>query len=350
MDFETRPITPVAPADIDFDNLGFNFIATREMFVARYENGEWRDVGLAPLGEFWMHPAACALHYGQALFEGMKARLTDAGEIVLFRPADNGRRMKEGCRRLMMPVYEVDRFVEAVKQTVLANKDYLPRDEQGALYIRPVMFAHGPILGVKPASEFTFLVFVSPVGPYFKGGFQPIKLKVSKEYHRAPAGGVGCVKAAGNYAAGMFPGSQAKHDGYAEILYLDVNNHHFEEVGAANFFLRRGDELATPSLEDKSILAGFTRDSVLTLAKDEGLKAAERDVELAEIHEAAECFCAGTAAVITPINVVNVDGRDVTIGDGGVGKYSRMFYDRLNAIMVKEAEDKYGWVMTLGKK
>jgi branched-chain amino acid aminotransferase len=350
MELEIKLIAPVPPAEIDFDNLGFTFIPTEKMYVARYESGAWTDHGLMPVGEFWTHPAAGAYHYGQAIFEGTKARLTDDGEIVLFRAGDNARRMADGCRRLMMPAYDEGQFVEAVKQTVLANKVYVPTDEQGALYIRPVMFASGPVLGVKPADEYLFVVFVSPVGPYFKGGFHPIKLKVSKEYHRAPAEGVGSVKAAGNYAAGMYPNSLAKEEGYAEILYLDVNHEHFEEVGAANFFLRKGDELATPSLEDLSILPGYTRESVLQLAADEGLNAAERDVMLPEIYDADECFCTGTAAVITPIGVVNVEGEDVTIGDGGVGKYSRLFYDQLNAIMLKEAPDEYGWVTTIGKK
>ncbi|MGD8718042.1 MAG: branched-chain amino acid aminotransferase [Candidatus Zixiibacteriota bacterium] len=350
MDFETRPIPAKPPAEIDFDNLGFAFIPTKEMYVAHYKNGVWNDVGLVPMGEFWVHPAGGAFHYGQALFEGLKARLNDAGEIVLFRPRDNAHRMAEGSRRLMMPPYEEGKFVEAVKQTVLANKEYLPTDEQGSMYIRPVSFASGPVLGVKPAEEYLFLVFVSPVGPYFKDGFQPIRLKVSKEFHRAVNGGVGCVKAAGNYAAGMYPGHMAKADGYSEILYLDSDNKHFEEVGAANFFLRKGNELATPSLEDKTILEGYTRESVLQLAKDEGLNAVARDVMLEELEGADECFCAGTAAVITPIGSVEVDGKEITIGDGGVGKYSQILYDKLNAIMLKEAEDKYDWVMTIGTK
>ncbi len=348
--FEIKPIEPVPAVEIDFDNLGFAFVPTEKMYVAQYAGGKWTDIGLTELGEFWMHPAGGALHYGQALFEGMKARLTRDGEIVLFRAADNARRMAEGCRRLMMPAYEEGKFVDAVKETVLANKAYLPTDDQGAMYVRPVMFASGPVLGVKPADEYLFLVFVSPVGPYFKEGFKPIRLKVSKEYHRAVAGGIGCVKAAGNYAAGMYPNSLAKEDGYAEILYLDADNKHFEEVGAANFFLRKGNELATPSLDDKTILPGYTRSSVLQLAEDEGLNAVARDVMLEELYDADECFCAGTAAVITPIGEVEVDGKEVTVGDGGVGKYSQIFYDKLNAIMLKEAEDKHGWVMTIGKK
>jgi branched-chain amino acid aminotransferase len=350
MEFEIKPVKYVLPAEIDFDNLGFAFVPTEKMFVARYADGKWTDHGLVPVGEFWMHPASGAYHYGQAIFEGTKARLTKNGEIVLFRIEDNARRMADGCRRLMMPAYDEDKFVDAVSQTVLANKAYVPTDKQGALYIRPVMFASGPVLGVKPADEYLFIVFVSPVGPYFKEGFHPIRLKISREYHRAPAGGVGCVKAAGNYAPGMYPNALAKKEGFAEILYLDVNNEHFEEVGAANFFLSKGDELATPSLDDKSILPGYTRSSVLQLAPAEGLVTIERDIFLDEIYDADECFCTGTAAVITPIGAVNVDGKEVVIGDGAVGKYSQLFYDRLNAVMLKEVEDKYGWVTTIGKK
>lgn len=350
MDIELKPIKPLTPAEIDFDNLGFTFVPTKEMYIAKWAGGEWFDYGLRPVGEFWCHPAAGALHYGQAVFEGMKARLTPAGEVVLFRPADNARRMADGCRRLMMPPYPEDKFVAAVKDVVLANKEYIPPPEKGALYIRPVMFASGPVMGVRPADEYIFIVLVSPVGPYFKEGFKPIKLRVTREYHRAARGGVGCVKAAGNYAAGMFPSAQAKQAGYAEVLYLDNNNRHYEEVGAANFFLRKGDELATPSLADHSILAGFTRASVLTLAADEGLRAVERDVLVDEVRTADECFCTGTAAVITPIGAVNLDGVDITIGDGGVGKYARIFYDKLNAIMTKQAPDKYGWVVTIGRK
>jgi branched-chain amino acid aminotransferase len=350
MKFDTRPIRPLAPSDIDHDTLGFNFLPTEKMFVSRHLGERWEDVGLVPIGEFWMHPAACALHYGQSVFEGMKARLTASGEIVLFRPQDNARRMADGCRRLMMPVYDEDDFMEAVAQTVLANKAYIPPSDKGALYIRPFLFAHGPILGVKPADEYTFMIFASPVGPYFKEGFKPIRLKLSKEFHRAPAGGVGSVKAAGNYVSGMYPSSLARKEGYAEILYLDVNNQHFEEVGAANFFLRKGDEVATPSLDSKSILPGFTRSAVLQIARDEGLQAVERDVLLEEIYEADECFCTGTAAVITPIGAVNVDGKDVKIADGQVGRYTQLFYDKLEAIMLKREKDTHDWVVTLGSE
>lgn len=348
MVFDVKRIEAVNPAALDFDNLGFNFVPTSKMFVSRYAEGKWQDEGLVDQGLFWIHPAATVLHYGQALFEGMKARRTARGEIVLFRPADNARRMAAGCERLMMPAYDVHKFVDAVTAAVLANQDYIPPTDKGSLYIRPFMFGSGPVMGVRPADEYLFMVFVSPVGPYFKGGFNPIKLQVSRKYHRAVAGGVGWVKAAGNYAAGLYPSSLAKKEGYAECLWVDGNNRHFEEVGAANFFVRRGEEVATPALNDQSILAGITRASVLQLAKDAGLKTAERDILLDEIREVDEAWCTGTAAVITPIGVVNLDGEDVKVGDGGVGKYTRVFYDQLNAIQLKETADPYGWVVTIG--
>lgn len=348
--FEIKALVPVPPSQIDFDKLGYGIQATARMFVSRYAGGVWTDVGLVPMGEFWIHPGAGVLHYGQAVFEGMKARQTRRGEIVLFRAADNARRMAEGCQRLMMPPYDEAQFVAAVTETVLANREYLPGADQGALYIRPVMFATGQVLGVKPAEEYLFLIFVNPVGLFFTGGFSSVKLKVEKEFRRAAAGGIGYTKAAGNYAAGIYAGTAARKRGFVEVLYLDVTNKYIEETNMANFFLRRGEELATPSLEDGTILAGLIRDSVLKLAVRLGLKAAERKIRVEEIFEADECFCTGTGWVVVPVSTVNIDGKDVVVGDGGTGPYTRKIYDALIAIMLKEAPDEYGWVVTIGKK
>jgi branched-chain amino acid aminotransferase len=348
MEREFIPIAPTPLKEVDWDNLPFGFIPTKEMYVAEYKDGAWADAGLMPVAGFTIHPAASALHYGQAIFEGLKARRTEKGEIVLFRAIENGKRMAKGCRRLMMPEYPPGKFLDAVKETVLANKEYIPPHGKGELYVRPFIFGSGPVLGVSPAKEYLFMVFAAPVGPYFKTGFKPIRLYIEYHYHRAVCGGVGGVKAAGNYAAGMYPASLAKEKEFAEVLYLDANNDHFEEVGAANFFLRRGNELATPSLGDESILPGITRESVLILAGDMGLNAVGRDVLKDEIYEADECFCTGTAAVITPIGAVHAEGKDHTIGDGGVGKYTKELYDKLESVMNKEEEDKYGWVETIG--
>jgi len=345
----TRSLTPADPAGIDWYDMPFGFLPTEKMFIAEYVDGEWGGGELVPLSEISLHPAACVMHYGQALFEGMKARRTDDDEIVLFRPLENGKRLADGCARLMMPQYNPEKFVEAVEEVVRANKVYLPpTDSGGALYIRPFLIGSGPVLGVKPADEYTFMIFVAPVGPYFRGGFNPIRLKVQYHYHRAVNGGVGSSKAAGNYVAGMLPALNAKEEGFAEILYLDGTNHHYEEVGAANFFHLKNNELSTPELNDESILPGITRNSVLQLAEQEGLTVSERDILVDEIFEADECFCTGTAAVITPIGEVSVFGKDHVISEEA-GALSKLFYDKLNAIQLKQAPDDYEWVKTIGR-
>ncbi|MCP4230649.1 MAG: branched-chain-amino-acid transaminase, partial [bacterium] len=248
-----------------------------------------------------------------------------------------------------MAQFDQEKFVKAIEEVVRANKAYVPpTDSGGALYIRPFLIGSGPVLGVSPATEYTFVIFVAPVGPYFKGGFNPIKLQVQYHYHRAVNGGIGSVKAAGNYVAGMLPAKKAKEQGFAEILYLDGANHHYEEVGAANFFLLKGNELATPELGDESILPGITRDSVLQLAGDEGLRTSERDILVDEVFEADELFCTGTAAVITPIGEVSVFGKDHVISEEA-GTLSRLFYEKLNAIQLKREPDEYGWVKTIGR-
>ena len=349
MSRELVPIKPMSPDEIDFNSLPFGFIPTERMFIAEYTDGQWGEGRLVPLSSISLHPAACALHYGQAVFEGMKARRTLDGDIVLFRPMENANRMAQGCARLMMAQYDPLNFVEAVEETVRANKAYIPPPETGgALYVRPFLIGSGPVLGVAPASEYTFMIFVAPVGPYFKGGFKPIKLKVQYHHHRAVSGGVGSVKAAGNYAGGMYPAKLAKDEGFAEILYLDGANHHYEEVGAANFFLLKGNQLSTPDLADESILPGITRACVLQLAKDEGFTTVERDILVDEIFEADEAFCTGTAAVITSIGEVSVFGKSHVIGEE-VGTLTRLLYDRLSAIQLKEAPDRYDWVKTIGK-
>lgn len=344
-----RSLTTADHAAIDWYNMPFGFVPTEKMFIAEYADGEWSEGELVPLSEISLHPAACVFHYGQSVFEGMKARRTEDDEIVLFRPLENGKRMADGCARLMMAPYDPEKFVRAVEETVRANRIFIPpTDTGGALYIRPFLFGSGPVLGVSPAAEYTFVIFVAPVGPYFKGGFKPIKLQVQYHYHRAVNGGIGSVKAAGNYVAGMLPAKKAKEQGFAEILYLDGANHHYEEVGAANFFLLKNNELATPELGDESILPGITRDSVLQLAKAEGLDTSERDILVDEIFEADESFCTGTAAVITPIGEISVFGRDHVIS-GEAGMLSKLFYEKLNAIMLKQAPDSYGWVETIGR-
>jgi len=333
-------------ADINWDDLTFAVTPTRSMFIAtRPEEGEWNEGGLVPFGDITLSPAAGALNYGQGLFEGMKAHRSVQDNIVLFRPYENARRVNSGCRRLCMPEVPEEMFVEAIRAMVRDNADYIPPHGRGALYMRPLVFGSGPVLGVKPAPEYTFLIYVTPVGPYFKAGFSGIHLKVTDQYHRAAQYGTGGVKAIGNYAGGMLPAREVKAEGFAEVVYLDARSEtYLEEVGAANFFLITGNELATPEL-DGSILPGITRKSVLEIASQEfGLEAVERQINVEEIFSADEAFCAGTAAVITPILSMTWQERKMEFAGGEVGPKTRELYDALTGIIGQKREDPYGWI------
>ncbi len=336
-------------ADINWDELTFAVTPTRSMFTATCpEGGEWSEGELVPWGPITLSPAACVLNYGQGLFEGMKAHRSINDNIILFRPQENARRVNTGCRRLCMPDVPEELFLEAVRMVVRDNADYVPPHGKGALYLRPLVFGSGPVLGVKPAPEYTFLIYVSPVGPYFKAGFSGIHLKVTDSFHRAAQYGTGGVKAIGNYAGGMLPAREVKAEGFAEVVYLDARREQYlEEVGAANFFLIKGDELATPEL-DGSILPGITRKSILELAvKEFGFTAVERQVHVDEIFEADEAFCAGTAAVITPILSMTYHDRRVEFGGGEVGPKTRELYDALTGIVAEKRDDPYGWIEVL---
>ncbi|MEC9354368.1 MAG: branched-chain amino acid aminotransferase, partial [Candidatus Thermoplasmatota archaeon] len=258
----------------------------------------------------------------------------------------NAARLRNGCRRLSMPPVPEDIFLSAVHDVVSENADFIPPNNDGALYIRPLVFGSGAILGVAPAPEFTFLVFTSPVGPYFKGGLTPIRLLVTQDFHRAAPKGTGGVKAIGNYAPGMLASGHAKFKGYAEVVYLDAaEDRYIEEVGAANFFALFGDTLVTPALSG-SILPGVTRDSVLQLAADRfGLQVEERDISIDEALTADELFCSGTAAIISPIGCINYNGQDHQFSDGEVGLRTRALYEVLTAIQHGSADDEFDWVV-----
>ncbi len=333
-------------ADINWDELTFSVTPTRSMYITTCpQDGQWTEGGLVPFGNISLSPAAGALNYGQGLFEGMKAHRTVKENIVVFRPRENAKRVNSGCRRLCMPEVPEDLFLAAIRMVVRDNTDYVPPCGKGALYLRPLVFGSGPVLGVKAAPEYTFLIYVSPVGPYFKAGFSGIHLKVTDRYHRAAQYGTGGVKAIGNYAGGMLPAREVKAEGFAEVVYLDARQEQYlEEVGAANFFLLKGNELATPEL-DGSILPGITRKSILELAvKEFGLDAVERRVHVEEIYEADEAFCAGTAAVITPILSMTYHDRRREFCGGEVGPKTRGLYDALTGIIGQTRDDPYGWL------
>jgi branched-chain amino acid aminotransferase len=325
--------------------LTFSITPTDVMFEAHCDYAaEWQSGQLLPYGNISISPAAGVLNYGQGIFEGMKAQYLDDGSAALFRPERNAARFASGASRLGMPPVPTEMFLDAVKSVVDANRRWIPPLGKGALYVRPVLWGTGAILGVAPAPSYTFLVYVCPVGPYFKGGMSPISLLVSDENHRACPGGSGAVKAIGNYAPGMMPSKDAKKEGYAEIIYLDAVEHRYiEEVGAANFFCIKEGVIHTPELTG-TILPGITRDSIIQLAIHLGYEVVEEKVPIDFVLEADEAFCAGTAAVISPIGSIRHKESQKTYCAGRVGAVTAELYDALTAIQSGRGADHFGWL------
>jgi len=329
---------------IDWDNLGFDINPAVKMFIAQFKNDKWDNGKIVEYDSISLFPSAAVLNYGQGLFEGMKAHRTKDNRVAIFRPYDNAKRLNSGCKRLCMPQLDEEFFVDSVKNLVLENRDYIPPYGKGALYIRPILFGSGPVLGVQPALEYTFVIYMSPVGPYFKGGINGIKLEIRDDFHRAPLYGTGGIKAIGNYATSLYPQELVKNNGCNEVLYLDARTSTYvEEVGAANFFMIKNGVLSTPKLSG-SILPGITRDSVLTLGNDRfNLIPQERDISYDELYTADELFCTGTAAVLTPISSIMYRGNEHTIGYGKIGEITKKMYDELKGIQLGEKKDDYGW-------
>lgn len=334
---------------IDFYDLKFEFKKTKSMYENDYKNGKWGTGKLIPFRNIEISPGACILNYGQGIFEGMKALQTKNGKAVLFRPLENAKRFNKSADRLLMPNYDEKEFVKAIKEVVKANKEFIPPyDSGGALYIRPLMIGNGPILGVKPAKEYKFLIFTVPVGPYFPEGFQGIDLKITKKYTRAAPGGTGDAKTCSNYAGTMKPAKEAKEDGFAQVIYLDaVEKEYIEEVGTANFFALIEDTLVTPRTRG-TILPGITRRSILKLASEKfGIKIEERDVSYKEIFKenCKETFCTGTAAVITPISSITFEEETRTYNGGKPGELTTQLYNELTGIQRLDREDPFNWIV-----
>jgi len=330
--------------DIDWDSLGFEIKPAKKMFVSRYRNGKWDDGKIVDYGPFEIYPSACVLNYGQGIFEGMKAYRTKDNRVAMFRPHENARRLRNGCRRLCMPEIDEEFFVSSIVALLKENVEYIPPYGKGDLYIRPILFGSGQVLGVQPAEEYTFMIFMSPVGPYFKSGFKGINLEIRDDFHRAPLFGTGGIKAIGNYATSLYPKKVVAKNGFDEVLYLDAKvSTYVEEVGSANLFAYRDGIVSTPVLSG-SILPGITRDSVLRLAVEYfNIPVMERDIRYTELFDADEVFCTGTAAIVTPILSVSYKGEKHTINDGKPGELTRKLYDTLRGIQLGEIEDRFGW-------
>ncbi|CAA6663021.1 unnamed protein product [Spirodela intermedia] len=302
---------------------------------------------LDPFGDIKLSPSSGVLNYGQGLFEGLKAYRKEDGSILLFRPDENAKRMIMGAERLCMPSPTVDQFVEAVKLTVLANKRWVPPAGKGSLYIRPLLMGSGPVLGLAPAPEYTFLIYVSPVGNYFKEGLAPINLVVATEYHRATPGGTGCVKTIGNYASVLKAQAEAKAKGYSDVLYLDsVNKKYLEEVSSCNIFVVKGNTILTPAIKG-TILPGITRKSIIDVARLQGFQVEERLVSVEELLDADEVFCTGTAVVVSPVGSITYLGKRVEYKNNGIGKVSQQLYSALTRLQMGLADDNLGWTLSL---
>ena len=336
-------------ANIDWDSLGFNPMETRSMFIANCPiDGKWESGSLVPYGKIELSPAAGVLNYGQGVFEGTKAYHTSKDNIVMFRIGRNAKRMAWSTERLCIPKMDPEFFVKAVTKTVKDNLDYIPPYGKGSLYVRPIVWGTAPAIGVRAVSEYTFVVFVSPVGSYFKDGIKPLNLKVETDYHRAAARGIGNAKAIGNYSASLYPLTKAKKEGYDEVIYLDsVDGQSIEELGSANLFICKDGVIKTPKLSG-SILDGVTRNSVCRIAKDVlGIKVEETDIHLDELLEADEVFCTGTAVVVAPVGKVTYQNKVHHFSDGNIGSITNKCKETLTSIQREEITYPFGWVLKI---
>jgi branched-chain amino acid aminotransferase len=306
-----------------------------------------------PYGDISLSPAAMVFHYGQELFEGLKAYRTESGSVRLFRPEKNVARMNWTCDRLCIPELDPREALEAIKEFVRFERDWIPHEPGYSLYIRPFVIATDPFIGVKASSSYMFIIILSPVGAYYPEGMNPVKIYVETEYVRAVKGGLGFAKAGANYAASLKAQGKAKEIGYAQVMWLDgVERKYIDEVGTMNVMFIADNKILTPSL-DGSILPGVTRDSVIHLLKDWGYTVEERRLALSEIIEASEkktlneAFGTGTAAVISPIGTLNDSGDIIDINNGEIGPIAKKLYDTITGIQYGRIEDKYGWTVEI---
>ena len=336
--------------NIDWANLGFGYVQTDKRFVANYKDGAWDEGTLTEDPNVVLNECAGVLQYAQTVFEGMKAYRTEDGRVVCFRPDLNASRMADSARRLEMPPFPEDRFVQAIVDTVKANIDYVPPYGSGAtLYVRPYMFGSNPVIGVKPADEYQFRILTTPVGPYFKGGAKPITIKVS-DFDRAAPHGTGHIKAGLNYAMSLHAIVTAHKEGFDENMYLDAATRtKVEETGGANFiFVTKDGKVVTP--KSNSILPSITRRSLMVVAKDIlGLEAEEREVYFDEVKDFAECGLCGTAAVISPVGKINDHGKEICFPSGmeKMGPVIQKLYDTLTGIQMGRIEGPEGWLKVI---
>jgi len=353
LNIELRKAERSRLAEVDFNNLPFGKHFADHMFVADFVDGQWQNLQVVPFDNFTLNPALSALHYGQSIFEGMKAYKSEAGEVLLFRPLENFKRMNESAKRMCMATLTEEVFMGGLEALLRVDADWVPNTEGSSLYIRPYMFATDTYLGVAPSKTYRFCIFTCPVGSYYTN---PPKLKIETEFIRSAPGGVGYTKCAGNYAGSMYPTLLAQQAGYDQLMWTDATEHKYiEESGTMNIMFFMDGKLVTPAVSD-SILKGVTRDSIVQVARNWGIEVEERKVSVAEMIEGiedgrlVEAFGAGTAVVVSPYAVIGYNGKDYMLNElTEEESFAKRVYNYLNDLRTGRTEDSFGWMHKIEK-
>lgn len=331
----------------DIENPSFGGIYSDHIFIADYKEGEWKNLRIQPFKDLCISPASAVLHYAQSIFEGLKAYRGKNGDILIFRPDANAKRMIQSAKRMCMPPVPEDLFLVGISELVRTDRDWVPSQPGNSLYIRPLHFATDPFIGVRPSNTYTFMVITSPVGSYYSG---PVKVKIEQHFTRAVRGGVGAAKTAGNYAASLYPARRAQQQGYHQLIWTDGHSHELiEEAGTMNIMFVIDNTLMTPPISD-SILHGITRESVLTLAMDWGLPVEERPIKVTEVIKAieegalTEAFGVGTAATISHIQMIGYEGKEYHLPPIDSRIISNRLLEALTKISTGKQQDKFGWI------
>ena len=351
IDIEIIKTTDSRINQFDPQNIQFGKLYSDHMLIAHYDNGAWKKARIEPFRNLNVHPATTFIHYGQSIFEGIKAYKNEQGEALIFRPHDNWKRFNISAERMGMPAVPEDLFMEGLKELIALDSNWIPSEDGTSLYIRPFMFATDEFIGVKPAEQFTFMIITSPAGPYYS---KPVSIYVHDEYTRAFPGGIGYTKAAGNYGASMYPTMKVREMGYDQILWTDAVEHKWvQEIGTMNVFFVIGDKVVTPDLVGGTILAGVTRMSVLTLLKEKGIAVEERPINILELEEAykqgqlKEAFGTGTAASIAPIGSLTYQKHLMELPDVATWEIANWLKMALNDIRYGRVADTHNWVVKL---
>jgi branched-chain amino acid aminotransferase len=337
---------------IDWKNLGFGRYFSDHMFISFYRDGKWDDGKIVPYGPICFEPSMMTLHYGQTIFEGLKAYYDVNGGVNLFRPEMNAKRMQSSAERLCIPPFDVEKFIEAIIELIKLDHKFVPKVKGESLYIRPVCFGSSCFLGVHPSQEYTFIIITSPVASYYPEGLNPVKILIEDQFVRVVRGGLGMAKTAANYASSLYAGQRAKEKGFSQVLWLDGIHHEFvDEVGAMNIMFVIDDILITPPLTQGTILPGVTRDSVLHLARQMGIKVQERSIKIQEVLEAyergtlQEVFGTGTATTISPVGKLYYHDKELIINNNQIGPIAQKMYDTLTGLQHGIIKDTYNWII-----